>query len=123
MAGQQLLPRDLVNICFRLVPRQCVSVPEPNRCLVFLGIVLFQPEQLIDCACRHLHDFPHLGLRDPREFSLPNACGASVPARTSSMVPLRNPNATRLLASASNFGSSFIFRLRGGVSQPPNHTP
>ncbi len=38
------------------------------------------------------------------------------------MGPLRNANATRLLASAANSGSNLIFRLGIGVSQTRNHT-
>ena len=38
------------------------------------------------------------------------------------MGPLRNANATRLLASAANSESNVIFRLGIGVSQTRNHT-
>jgi len=53
---------------FRLIPKPRVSLPELKRRLVLLGIVLSQPEQLVDRVHRLLHDVLHLGLRYVRIF-------------------------------------------------------
>ena len=59
-----LVLAQLANVRFRLIPKLRVSVPERNPRLVLLGIVLFQPEQLVDRVHRLLHHALHLGLRD-----------------------------------------------------------
>ncbi len=63
-------PPELANVRFWLLPKPRVSVPELKRRLVFLGIVLFQPKQLVDRVHRLLHDLLHFGLRYVGVFGL-----------------------------------------------------
>ena len=61
---------SLANVCFRLIPKLRVSVPERKRHLVLLGMVLFQPKQLVDRVHCLLHDLLHFGLRYVGVFGL-----------------------------------------------------
>ena len=65
---------------FRLIPEPRVSVPELECGLVLLGIVLFQPEQLVDHGYSLLYDVLHLGLRYVRVFRFSGQVGHSFPA-------------------------------------------
>src|SRR5260370_26751545 len=66
-------PPELTKVRFWLIPKPRVSVSQLYRLLVFLGIVLFQPEPLVDRVHRLLHDVLHLGLRYARGFRCSSA--------------------------------------------------
>src|SRR3984885_10342319 len=57
---------ESANVPLRLIPCRCV----------FLGIVLFQPEQPVNHVHRMLHDVLHLGLRYVRVFGFSRASRA-----------------------------------------------
>src|ERR1700733_2822720 len=67
---------ESANVPLRLIPGRCVQPPEATCRCVFLGIVLFQPEQPVNHVHRMLHDVLHLGLRYVRVFGFSRASRA-----------------------------------------------
>src|SRR5271156_1567487 len=50
---------ELAGLCVRLIPKSCISLPELKLGLVFLRIILFQPEQFVERVYRLLVDILH----------------------------------------------------------------
>src|ERR1035441_5859766 len=75
-SGVDQRPPDLANVRFWLIPKPGVAVSVFNRRLVLLGIVLFQPEQLVNRVHSPLHDVLHLVLRYVGVFDLASTIGA-----------------------------------------------